>query len=182
MHRELRIFLITVVAVIGLYIGLGSTLPQRWEVETSAELPAPPEKVLPMLRDFQSWLQWSTLSGTERGDVKMVVEGAPGTVGHQLAWRSPNNEAALVLTRVADDGVAYDLKMRVGNGGQERVQGQGSLLVVASGSGSHLRWRDDFVVDSIHERWFAWFGAQQDSQRKFQESSIARLRTSLEGK
>ncbi len=182
MSTELRVFLVAMVGVIALYFGLGSVLPQEWHVESSIEVPAPPARIVPLLGDFNAWQRWSDLGQTERPDTKVIIDGTPGNVGHQLLWRAPANEAALRLSRVAADGVEYDFMARLGTGQLLEPQGHGAITIEAIGDGSRIRWRDDCRVVGFQNRWFAWFGAQQEAAHKFQEASLARLRTQLEGK
>ena len=73
MSLELRIGLVAVVGVIALYFGLGSLLPTTWQVESTGFVPAPPARVVPMLADFGSWKDWSTIAGTERTDTRIEI-------------------------------------------------------------------------------------------------------------
>jgi hypothetical protein len=182
MSRELRIALVAIVGVVALFFTVSSILPSSWQVESRVLLPVAPAKVLPLLADFGAWQQWATLEGTMRADTKARIEGAPGTVGHQLVWDSNQRQAALVLTAVRDDGVEYDFRTRLGGEGELVAMGHGTLRVSADGERSSLVWRDEGRAEAFTERWFAWFGAQQEAARKFQEASLARLRVRLEGK
>ena len=58
----------------------------------------------------------------------------------------------------------------------------GSFLLGTGLGGSMVHWRESGSVAGFTERWFAWFGAQQDSQRRFQEASLAGLRGALDAK
>jgi Polyketide cyclase / dehydrase and lipid transport len=181
MPREMRILVVTVAGVAVLFFALGSVLPDQWQVESTMRLPAQRARVVPLLQDFGKWQQWSSIASIERADTPAAVEGQPGTVGHQLVWRSADGEAALRLSRAGDDGIAYDFLSRLGTE-ELRVQGHGDITVNPDGDGCLVRWRDVGVVASFAARWFAWFGAQQDAYQRFQESSLAGLRVAVEGK
>ncbi|MGE3173062.1 MAG: SRPBCC family protein [Planctomycetota bacterium] len=181
MSREVRVLVAAIAGVILLFFGLGSALADRWQVVTAQTMPAPPERVLPLVRDFQAWRDWSALSMTERADTKVSIEGEPGTVGHSLVWRSGREEAALRLTRVDTSGIEWEFLSKLA-GEDLRVRGKGSLRVVGEGQGSRVTWTDESEVDGLLGRWFAWFGAQQDSQRRFQDASLSGLRSKLEGR
>lgn len=182
MSRELRILVVALVGVVVLFFAISAILPQRWQVESSVQMPAPASRVRPLLGDFAAWQRWATLEGTVRSDTQVRVEGAPDTVGHQIVWQAQNRQARLLLTRVADDGVEYDFLTQLGDADQQLVMGHGGLTVAADGERCVVRWRDEGRATGFTERWFAWFGAQQEAARKFQEGSLARLRVQLEGK
>jgi hypothetical protein len=179
MSRELRILIAAIGGVVVLYFAVGSILPQQWQVESSIRLAAPPAQVMPLLSDFGKWQQWSTIGATARADTRVDVEGPPGQVGHRLAWRQGGNRAMLQLTRVGDDGVEYDFLTALGEGSELRAHGHGVLRVEPTGEGSVVHWRDSSRVDGFTERWFAWFGSQQEAARAFQQASLEGLRQAL---
>ena len=182
LSRELRIAFVAVCFVVLVYFVLGSCLPNTWSVQSQQVVPGAPERVLPMLSDFHSWQQWTTVAGTTRSDTKVEVEGDKGTVGHLLRWRSDATEAALRLAVVRSDGVDYEFLSRLGKDSELRVRGRGTLTAVATDGGSTVTWRDESMLDGLTERWFAWFGAQQETARQFQEASLSKLRLQLEAK
>ena len=180
MGRETRVFLVAVVGVIALWFAIGSILPKSWQVETTVSLKVTPEAVLPLLGSYSAWREWTALGTTERANTKVEVEGQPSAVGHQIAWRSAENEAVLRLTKSDQQGVEYDFLTRVGGETQLRRQGHGSIAVAPAEGGCRVTWRDESMTESFTERWFAWFGAQQEAARKFQETSLGNLRGRLE--
>jgi hypothetical protein len=182
MSKELRILVAALVAVAALYFVVGALLPAEWQVESSLRLPAPPARVQPLLADFGSWQRWATLEGTVRSDTKVAVEGAPATAGHRLVWRAADREAMLRLLQVGEGLVEYEFLTRMLSAEELAPLGRGRLTVTADGDGCIVSWRDTGRAGAFHERWFAWFGAQQEAARKFQAASLARLKLQLEGK
>lgn len=182
MSRELRIVVVALVGVVAIYFAVGSILPNSWQVQTVVRMPCQPDRVLPLVSDFGQWLRWTTVASTARTDTKIVAEGTPGTVGHQLAWRSSTNEAVLRLARVDAAGIDYDFLMRIGTDAPLQRQAGGSLRLVADADGTAITWTDRCEVRDFMSRWVAWFGAQQEAARGFQEASLARLRVELEAK
>ena len=179
MSLERRIFLLALVGIVVVFFGVGSLLPDRWDVETQVTLPATPEKVVSLLSDFGAWQRWSTVNSTVRSDTQVSIEGEAGQPGHSLVWTTGQSSAQLRLTKVDDQGVHYDFLIRGGADQDEQLRGQGSIQVTGDGTGSVAVWHDGSEVSFI-KRWFAWFGAQQEAARLFQESSFARLRQELE--
>ena len=182
MSLEARVVLVALVGVVALFFGLGSILPQQWVVETSAHVPAEPSRVLSLLSDLGSWQKWSMLANAERGNEAVAVEGTPGTVGHQLVWRAADKEAVLRLVRVDAGGIEYDFLSRLSAGEPMTALGHGSVRVEPAAGGAVVHWTDSAQVSSFAQRWFAWFGAQQESAKQSQQASLAKLATVLEGK
>lgn len=182
LSRELRIAVVALCGVVLIYFALGSCLPSTWSVQSEQVMPAPKDRVLPLLSDFRSWQTWTTVAGTERSDTKVEVEGDAATVGHLIRWRSNSNEAALRLAVVRADGVDYEFLSRLGKDGELRVRGRGSLTAATNEQGTVVTWRDESMLDGLTERWFAWFGAQQETAKQFQEASLSKLRMQLETK
>lgn len=182
MARELRIAFVALVGVVLLFFALSAALPRSWQVESAIEVPVPPERVAPLIGDLGQWRQWSTIDATQRTDTKIAVEGTASTPGQSIVWRGNGGEAVLRLTRADAAGVDYEYLTRLSGDGEFVTRGSGTLQVTASNGGSTVRWRDAGRADGMFERWFAWFGAQQNAYREFQEASLTRLRAKLEGK
>ncbi len=181
MSKELRLAVVALAGVVLLYFALGSLLPSHWSVETRVSLPQPCAKVQPYLVDFQSWLTWTTLKSTERADTTVAIAGEKGTPGHEIRWTSNANEAALRLLQADGNGLDYEFLSRLGKGAELRVRGRGSIRCVEDEKGCVVVWKDQSELDGLTERWFAWFGAQQETARQFQQASLANLRILLEG-
>lgn len=175
MSLEARIAVVAVVGVVLLFFAIGSYLPANWGVETQRRFSVPPAEVLPLVKDFRSWESWAAVAGTERADTKVDVEGTAGEAGHSMRWRSNQNEAVMRMSAVPADGVDYEFLSRLGKDTDLRLRGRGSLRVVPVDGGCNVTWKDEILLDGFAERWFAWFGAQQQMQRQFQESSLAKL-------
>jgi hypothetical protein len=180
MGRETRVFLVAVVGVIVLWFAIGGILPKSWQVETTMTLKAAPQAVLPLLGDYEKWREWTALGTTERANTKVAVEGKPCEPGHQISWRSEANEAVLRLTRCDAQGVEYDFLTRLSGEKDLRAQGHGAIAIAPVDGGCSITWRDSSETVSFTERWFAWFGAQQDAARKFQQMSLGKLRAVTE--
>lgn len=182
MSLELRVFLVAIVGVVALWFGISSILPQQWQVETTISVPAPPGRVLPLLRDFGAWRRWSTISTAQRADTKVAVEGEPGQAGHRLTWQTGGNQGELRMVAAGPEGVDYEVWSRLGVGTTPVRIGTGAIRVAPEDGGSRIVWRDQGRAEAFVDRWFAWFGAQQEGVRQMQESGLTRLRVELEEK
>ena len=181
MGRELRVFVAACAGTVALWFGVGAVIPDHYEVATRVAIAAPPEQVVPLLADFRSWREWSALTSTVRADTEFRVEGDAGVPGHRIVWRAGSQEALLQLTAAGAGGIEYDFLSRVDGDSAVVKHGHGSITARSNGAGSEVEWREEMWPQGL-QRWFAWFGAQQDAVRKFQESSLGALRMRLEPK
>lgn len=183
MKSEYRIGLFALLATCLLYFGLSAILSAGWQVQTQLAMDCEPSVVLPKLADFRSWQEWTTLAATERTDSKVEILGDAGKPGHAIVWRSNQNEAALRLVAVHEDGVDYEFTSRLGKDGKSEQIGRGSLRArKADGAGTMVTWTDESSVGTFVERWFVWFGVLQEKAREFQQASLSKLKQKLEAK
>jgi uncharacterized protein YndB with AHSA1/START domain len=179
MGRELRVFVAAVAGTVALWFGVGAVIPDHYEVATTITIAAPPERVVPLLADFRSWRDWSALASTVRADTEFRVEGDAGVPGHRIVWRAGSQEALLQLTAAGAGGIEYDFLSRVDQDSAMTRHGHGFITAHADGAGSAVAWREEMWPQGL-QRWFAWFGAQQDAVRRFQAASLGALRARFE--
>lgn len=182
MSLEVRIAVVALAGMVLLYFALGSFLPQNWTVQTQRQVTSQPEAVVPLFADFGTWESWAAVAGTERGDTKIEIDGKAGEVGHAIRWRANQNEATMRLSAVHADGIDYEFYSRLGKDTEPRLRGRGSLRATKNEYGSMVVWKDEILLDGLAERWFAWFGAQQEMQARFQEASLSKLQIRTEPK
>jgi hypothetical protein len=181
MGRELRVFVAALAGTVALWFGVGAVIPDHYQVRTKVAIAAPPERVVPLLADFRSWRDWSALASTVRADTEFGVEGDAGVPGHRIVWRAGSQTAVLQLTAAGAGGIEYDFLSREGGDGAAVRHGHGVITARSNGVGSEVEWSEEMWPQGL-QRWFAWFGAQQEAVRRFQETSLGALRTRLEPK
>ncbi len=175
MNRPVLAVLGAALLLVLVFFGVGASLADRWRVETVRTLPVAPARVQATLTDLATWQKWSSVDAVLGPSTERTVEGATGTVGSVLRWRGSEGEATLTLTEVAPGRVRYDFAV-TGHG----VLGGGGFDLVAEGEGTRVTWHDQGRLSSVISRWVGWFGAVQDSVKKQQEASLARLDTHLQ--
>ncbi|TXL80316.1 SRPBCC family protein [Vineibacter terrae] len=77
---------VIVVAVAGVLV-YAATRPDAFEVQRSASIKAPPEKIFPYLNDFHRFAEWSPYENLDPG-MKRTHTGAPSGKGAAYAWVS----------------------------------------------------------------------------------------------
>lgn len=84
---------ITAVAVVVLVAGVlayAATLPDRFRIERSAVIQAPPEKIFAYLNDLRRWTAWSPWEKVDPA-LKRSYSGADSGKGAAYAWEGNSN-------------------------------------------------------------------------------------------
>jgi uncharacterized protein YndB with AHSA1/START domain len=81
----LKIISLAVVAVVGGFLIYAATRPDSFRVERTATIDAPPERIFPLINDFQRWGAWSPF---EKKDpvMKRTMSGVPSGKGAVYEW------------------------------------------------------------------------------------------------
>ena len=64
---------------------LAAARPDRFRIQRSAKIYAPPQKIFPMINDFDAWPQWSPWERLDPA-MKRTRSGASSGVGSVYAW------------------------------------------------------------------------------------------------
>ena len=81
----LKIFSLAVVAVVGGFLIYAATRPDSFRVERTATINAPPERIFPLINDFQRWGAWSPFEKKDPG-MKRTVSGVSSGKGAVYEW------------------------------------------------------------------------------------------------
>lgn len=84
----LKILLIILAVIVVLLLGavvFASTKPDTFHVERSAIINAPPEKIFPLINDFNQWQAWSPYEKKDPA-MKRTFEGATSGQGAVYNW------------------------------------------------------------------------------------------------
>jgi uncharacterized protein YndB with AHSA1/START domain len=79
---------IIVVAFVGV-LGYAAISPERFRIERSATIAAPPEKVFPLINDFKRWKAWSPWEKLDPA-LKRSYSGPAEGVGAAYSWQGVN--------------------------------------------------------------------------------------------
>lgn len=92
----LKILLIIVAVIVVLLLAVvvfASTKPDTFHVERSATINAPPEKIFPLISDFNQWQAWSPYEMKDPA-MKRTFEGATNGQGAVYSWDGNKNVGA----------------------------------------------------------------------------------------
>jgi len=83
--KILRIILIVLAVLIGLFLIMGLVLPKDYQLERSTVIEASPEAVFPYVQHFEQRSKWYTWSKLDP-DMSTEIEGPDGQVGTVYEW------------------------------------------------------------------------------------------------
>jgi uncharacterized protein YndB with AHSA1/START domain len=86
------IFIVVVLLIIAVGI-YAATRPNRFRLERSMMIDAPPETIFPLIADFQQWPQWSPWEGLDP-DLRRTYSGAAHGVGAIYEYEGNNKVGA----------------------------------------------------------------------------------------
>ena len=81
----LKIISLAVVAVVGGFLIYAATRPDSFRVERTATINAPPERIFPLINDFQRWSVWSPFEKKDPG-MKRTMSGVSSGEGAVYEW------------------------------------------------------------------------------------------------
>jgi len=85
--------LIALLALIAIVLGLAATKPDSFQVQRSASVQAPPEKVVGLIDDFHNWGSWSPWEKLDPA-MKKTFSGAGSGKGSRYAWEGNSKVGA----------------------------------------------------------------------------------------
>jgi uncharacterized protein YndB with AHSA1/START domain len=120
-HRELSMIkTIAVIVAVVLAVGIATVLvlaagkPDTFQIQRSATIEAPPERIFPLIEDFRQWTAWSpyekkdpamkrTFSGADKGPGAVYAFEGNGQVGSgrlTMTETVPSSKVALTLDMI----------------------------------------------------------------------------------
>lgn len=98
--RIIKIFVITILSLAGLYVIISAVLPGRWEVKRSVMIDADPNIIFNEINNFENFGHWSPWRNYDT-DIKTSIVGRPEQSDYSLSWKSENKKVGSgVLRRI----------------------------------------------------------------------------------
>ncbi len=79
--------------LLSLFVAWGRSRPGVFRVERSAAIPAPPERIFPLIQDFRNWSSWSPWERLDPA-MKKTYSGAASGAGAIYEWAGNNKVGA----------------------------------------------------------------------------------------
>lgn len=80
---------ILLVVVVGGLLAFAATRPSVFQVQRTASIKAPPEKIFPLIEDFHRWSGWSPYEKLDP-EMKRIYSGAASGKGAVYEWNGNN--------------------------------------------------------------------------------------------
>jgi uncharacterized protein YndB with AHSA1/START domain len=90
MFEIIAIIAIVLAIAIAIVLILAATKPDTFQVQRSATIKAPPEKIYPLISDFHQWKGWSPWENRDPA-MKRTYSGAAAGEGAVYAWQGNKN-------------------------------------------------------------------------------------------
>ncbi len=144
--------LVGLAALFGALLLIGALLPRRWRVERSVRVPAPPERVYPLIASFsRGWSRWNPF-GKDDPTLQMTFAGPEAGVGATQAWRGKRTPAGDMRIVEADPARGVRYVLRAGP-----FELTGLLSMEADGAETRVTWADEGTIANPLFRWFTLF-------------------------
>jgi hypothetical protein len=151
MKKFLKIFGISLAALIVLIFGIGIFLPKQYHVERSIVIAKPDTLVYNYLAEFNNFNNWSPWNDMEP-DIEYKIEGKSGTVGCRYSWEGEKmGEGYLEIIelnpyKVIEQKLVFKKPME-----NEALT---SFVLSREPNGTKVTWDIDGENKSIPSRWF----------------------------
>lgn len=151
----LQKILITLGLLVVIVVGIGFFLPSTWKVERSITINATPEKIYPLIANFETgWPQWSAFD-KEYADSHYTSSGAQEGVGAVRSWTggSMGDGSQTIIKANAQEGIEFELTMI-----KYDSKLVGKILFSPAEHGTHVTWIDEGNVgNNPIMRWMGLF-------------------------
>jgi uncharacterized protein YndB with AHSA1/START domain len=101
--------------ILSLILGVAAFQPNEFKVERSLVIPAPAQKIFPLVNDFHFWAEWSPWSKMDP-NMKVNFQGPSSGVGAHYAW-SGNKDVGEGSMTIRDSQpnslIQFDLDFKV---------------------------------------------------------------------
>jgi len=127
-----------VVLGIAIVLILAAMKPDHFQIQRSAAIKAPPEKIFPLINDFKAWTAWSPHE-TKDPDMRRTYSAVTSGKGATYAWDGDGNVGAgnmLITDAPAPSKVALDLNMTRPMTAHNKVE----LTLVPAGETTTVTW------------------------------------------
>ncbi len=126
---------IILAVMIGLTLGIGSMLPDEFQVERTLVVNASPDKVWPHISQLAKWPKWDPWSHADP-QIQHKFVGEPG-VGHMMHWAGPSSGRGQFETVESTHQESIGFKLTVPQVSEPRFL---SFKLVDLGGKTQLTW------------------------------------------
>lgn len=161
-------------AVTLLLLGVSLLLPNRWHVEQTLDVNAPPSVIFPLLNDLRQWSQWENTQPDDPS-VRYEVEGPNAGPGQVRRYRGQHSGTGLTRIVRSDPERGVWLQSAVGS---DAPNAQSAITLHHAHGVTRVRWEDQGELPKITGP-FLRDGIQRRLERHI-ERALKQLKTLAE--
>lgn len=135
----IRTLSLSVLGVAALVVALGLVLPRRWHASAAIVIPAPPERVAPLVATLKRWPDWAGWLRAVDPKAMHTYAGPDMGVGARWQWSGPTiGRGAMTITR--SDVEAIELEQAIES---NEVNAHSRFTFTRVDDGTRIEWTDD---------------------------------------
>ena len=138
MLKIIRIILMVLVVLVISLLIFAATKPDSFQVQRTASIKAPSEKIFPFIDDFQNWGSWSPYENKDPA-MKRTYGGAESGKGATYAWDGDKNVGSgrmEILETSAPQKIVIKLDFFTPFEGHNTAE----FTMLPQGDGTHVTW------------------------------------------
>ena len=166
----LRIFL-AVSAFIVIVLLIGTMMSRNFDMSTSVEINAPPEKVFPHINEMKRWSKWTMWSPNRISDLTVEYSGEASGKGAIQEWTEHRGKGKLWITEsIENEKVGFTSSFTKFPDMHSEI-----TLTPTEGGGAKVTWASQGALPS--GPFYGWFGMTfSDSLRNEYSKSLTLLK------
>lgn len=171
------------IAAAGLAIVLATVVfvasrPDKFHVERSAQVEAPPEVAFALINDFHQWQKWSPFEKLDP-NLKRTFEGAASGEGAVYAWAG-NDQAGEGRMTIEESKPGELVSIKLEFIKPFAATNQATFTLVPSGTGTKVTWSMDGKNDILGKTMSLFMDMDKMCGSAFEEG-LANLNTASQG-
>lgn len=166
----LKKFFLSVLVLLVVLTVIGFFLPKDYQIERVQPMAAPPEAIVAMVTNLETWPQWSAWGAETYPDCKWTF----AEDGKSMSWEGPEaGKGRLTITKSTNEEVRWDMGF-----GDEGMDSKGGLLLAASGDGTSVTW---FMTGRLEGPVGGWLNMMMDGMvGPFFEENLNSIKAKVE--
>jgi len=174
MLKKIALVILALAAIVLIY---AATRPGTFRVERTARIPAPPEKIFPLINDFHRWGEWSPYEKLDPG-MKRTFGGAPAGKGATYAWEG-NDKAGVGRMEILESAPSSKIAIKLDFTKPFEARNMAEFTLRPQDGATQVTWAMHGPSPYIAKLMGIFFNMDQMIGKDF-ETGLANLKTASE--
>jgi len=129
---------VAIVAIVAVMLVVSATKPNTFRIQRSLLIPAPPEKIFPLINDLHNWPQWAP-QDREDSTMKRTFSGPESGVGAISDW-SGNRQTGAGRMTIIESTAAKSITVEVDWQRPFAVRNVNEFTLEPDGAATEVTW------------------------------------------